>query len=140
MPAAGKIRRGRLARPQDPARFLRLPRRQAGPDAVSRSDGRWARTADILLDVTEFFEFVFDVEEAPQLLAGDEFSTGRPKRYDKSNIIVILEIGPRMVEFFDQDVDAQAVANLEVPPAFVAQFEKYFTLTGGEFFPFGPRN
>jgi len=29
---------------------------------------------------------------------------------------------------------------MEHPPAFVAQFEKYFTLTGGEFFPFGPRN
>ena len=31
---AGEICRGRLARPQDPARLLRLPRRQAGPDAV----------------------------------------------------------------------------------------------------------
>ena len=33
--AAGEICRGRLARPQDPARFLRLPRRQAGSDAVA---------------------------------------------------------------------------------------------------------
>ena len=36
VPAAGEICRGRLARPQDPARLLRLPRRQAGSDAVSR--------------------------------------------------------------------------------------------------------
>ncbi|MDA9417558.1 hypothetical protein XI07_24750 [Bradyrhizobium sp. CCBAU 11445] len=36
MPAAGEICRGRLARPQDPARLLRLPRRQAGSDALRR--------------------------------------------------------------------------------------------------------
>ncbi len=35
LPAAGEIRRGRLARPQDQARLLRLPRREAGPDALS---------------------------------------------------------------------------------------------------------
>ena len=35
LPAAGEIRRGRLARPQDPARLLRLPRREAGADALS---------------------------------------------------------------------------------------------------------
>ncbi len=34
LPAAGEIRRGRLARPQDAARLLRLPRREAGADAV----------------------------------------------------------------------------------------------------------
>ena len=34
VPAAGEIRRGRLARPQDAARFLRLPRRKAGADAL----------------------------------------------------------------------------------------------------------
>ena len=34
VPAAGEIRRGRLARPQDPARLLRLSRRQADPDAL----------------------------------------------------------------------------------------------------------
>ena len=37
VPAAGEIRRGRLARPQDPARLLRLSRREAGADA---DDGR----------------------------------------------------------------------------------------------------
>ena len=36
VPAAGEIRRGRLARPQDAARLLRLPRRKAGADALSR--------------------------------------------------------------------------------------------------------
>ena len=35
LPAAGEIRRGRLARPQDPARLLRLPRREAGPDTLA---------------------------------------------------------------------------------------------------------
>ncbi len=35
MPAAGEIRRGRLARPQDAARLLRLPRRKAGADALN---------------------------------------------------------------------------------------------------------
>ena len=34
MPAAGEICRGRLARPQDPARLLRLPRRDPGADAL----------------------------------------------------------------------------------------------------------
>ena len=34
VPAAREIRRGRLARPQDPARLLRLPRREAGSDAL----------------------------------------------------------------------------------------------------------
>src|SRR3984957_18081564 len=38
MSAAGEIRRGRLAWPQDPARLLRLSRRQAGADAVRRRD------------------------------------------------------------------------------------------------------
>jgi len=32
--AIGEVCRGRLARPQDPARLLRLSRRQAGPDTV----------------------------------------------------------------------------------------------------------
>ncbi len=36
VPAAREIRRGRLARPQDQARLLRLPRRQARPDALTR--------------------------------------------------------------------------------------------------------
>ncbi|MHC2948056.1 3-hydroxybutyryl-CoA dehydrogenase [Bradyrhizobium diazoefficiens] len=35
VPAPGEIRRGRLARPQDPARLLRLSRRQAGSDALT---------------------------------------------------------------------------------------------------------
>ena len=35
VPAAGEICRGRLARPQDPARLLRLSRRKAGADALS---------------------------------------------------------------------------------------------------------
>ena len=35
LPAAGEIRRGRLARPQDPARLLRLPRRAPGADALT---------------------------------------------------------------------------------------------------------
>ena len=35
VPAIGQIRRGRLARPQDPPRLLRLPRRKAGPDALT---------------------------------------------------------------------------------------------------------
>ncbi len=34
VPAAGEIRRSRLARSQDPARLLRLSRREAGPDAL----------------------------------------------------------------------------------------------------------
>ena len=34
LPALCEIRRGRLARPQDPARLLRLPRRSPGADAV----------------------------------------------------------------------------------------------------------
>ena len=38
--AAGEICRGRLARPQDPARLLRLSRRQAGPDAVDYAGRR----------------------------------------------------------------------------------------------------
>ena len=37
LPAAGEIRRGRLARPQDRARLLRLPRRQARPDPLIAS-------------------------------------------------------------------------------------------------------
>ena len=36
VPAAGEIRRGRLARPQDRPRLLRLQRREAGPDALRR--------------------------------------------------------------------------------------------------------
>ena len=46
VPAAGEICRGRLARPQNAARFLRLPRRKAGADALKivarmeRSDSR----------------------------------------------------------------------------------------------------
>ena len=40
LPAAGEIRRGRLARPQDPARLLRLPRRAPGADAVGRLRNR----------------------------------------------------------------------------------------------------
>ena len=36
VPAPGQIRRGRLARPQDAARFLRLPRREPGPDPLRR--------------------------------------------------------------------------------------------------------
>ena len=40
LPAAGEIRRGRLARPQDPARLLRLPRREAGPDALIQGSAR----------------------------------------------------------------------------------------------------
>src|ERR1700748_3187921 len=40
VPAAGEICRSRLAWPQDPARLLRLPRRQAGPDALSRDRSR----------------------------------------------------------------------------------------------------
>ena len=35
LPAAGEIRRGRLARPQGQARLLRLSRREAGPDPLS---------------------------------------------------------------------------------------------------------
>ena len=35
LPAAGEVRRGRLARPQDAARLLRLSRREAGADALS---------------------------------------------------------------------------------------------------------
>ena len=35
LPAPGEIRRGGLARPQDPARLLRLPRRAPGADAVA---------------------------------------------------------------------------------------------------------
>jgi 3-hydroxyacyl-CoA dehydrogenase len=35
LPAAGEIRRGRLARPQDQARLLRLSRRPAGADALA---------------------------------------------------------------------------------------------------------
>ncbi len=35
VPAVGEIRRSRLARPQDPARLLRLSRREAGSDAIS---------------------------------------------------------------------------------------------------------
>ena len=38
MPAAREIRRGRLARPQDAARLLRLSRREAGPDALTRAE------------------------------------------------------------------------------------------------------
>ena len=34
VPAAGEICRGRLARPQDAARLLRLPRREAGADQI----------------------------------------------------------------------------------------------------------
>src|SRR5208282_3395961 len=34
LPAPGEIRRSRLARPQDPARLLRLPRRAPCPDAL----------------------------------------------------------------------------------------------------------
>ena len=37
VPAAGEIRRGRLARPQDPARLLRLSRREAGADALNQA-------------------------------------------------------------------------------------------------------
>ena len=37
VPAAGEIRRGRLARPQGAARLLRLSRREAGADAVDRA-------------------------------------------------------------------------------------------------------
>ena len=40
LPAAGEIRRGRLARPQDQARLLRLSRREAGADAVGPFAGR----------------------------------------------------------------------------------------------------
>ena len=40
LPAAGEIRRGRLARPQDPARLLRLSRRKARSDAIN-----WPRLA-----------------------------------------------------------------------------------------------
>ena len=40
VPAAGEIRRGRLARPQDPARLLRLSRRETGADEVARSSPR----------------------------------------------------------------------------------------------------
>jgi 3-hydroxyacyl-CoA dehydrogenase len=35
LPAAGEICRGRLAGPQDPARLLRLPRRDPGPDTLT---------------------------------------------------------------------------------------------------------
>ena len=35
VPAAGEVRRGRLAGPQDQPRLLRLPRREAGSDALS---------------------------------------------------------------------------------------------------------
>ena len=35
VPAAGEVRRGRLARPQGQARLLRLSRRAPGPDALS---------------------------------------------------------------------------------------------------------
>ena len=45
LPAAGEIRRGRLARPQDQARLLRLPRREAGPDALTL-EARWPRLAN----------------------------------------------------------------------------------------------
>ena len=53
-PAAGEIRRGRLARAQDQARLLRLSGRSAGPDPLSRRghklpedvrDGAASRTA-----------------------------------------------------------------------------------------------
>ena len=40
LPAAGEIRRGRLARPQDAARLLRLSRREAGADAVRTASER----------------------------------------------------------------------------------------------------
>ena len=46
VPAAGEIRRGRLARPQDAARLLRLSRREAGADALSarfRASGKRVR-------------------------------------------------------------------------------------------------
>ena len=42
VPAVGEIRRGRLARPQDAARLLRLSRRKAGADQVTRSGRRIA--------------------------------------------------------------------------------------------------
>ena len=40
VPAAGEICRSRLARPQDPARLLRLSRREAGADALTQAYGR----------------------------------------------------------------------------------------------------
>ena len=50
LPAPGEIRRGRLARPQDPARLLRLPRRTPGADAVilSPREGGPSRNAGII--------------------------------------------------------------------------------------------
>src|SRR5258706_6656938 len=87
-----------------------------------------------------FFEFLFYAEEPPQLLAGNEFSPGSPKRYNKSNSVVILEIKPSMIEFFNQDFDVQVVTYLKVASAFVAQFKKYFTLASGELVLFGLRN
>ncbi len=44
VPAAGEVRRGGLARPQDAARLLRLPRREAGADTlrpISHSGAAW---------------------------------------------------------------------------------------------------
>ena len=43
VPAAGEVRRGRLARPQDQARLLRLPRRDAGPDPLTPSSRACSR-------------------------------------------------------------------------------------------------
>ena len=74
------------------------------------------------------------------MLAGNEFSPGSPKRYNKSNIVVILVIEPSVIEFFNQDFDAQVVTYLKVASAFVAQFKKYFTLASGELFLFGLLN
>ncbi len=42
VPAAGEIRRGRLARPQDAARLLRLPRREAGADQIINKVAVWS--------------------------------------------------------------------------------------------------
>ena len=49
-PLLGEIRRGRLARPQDQARLLRLPRREAGSDAVTPdalTNARYALSASV---------------------------------------------------------------------------------------------
>jgi len=100
-------------------------------------DDLYLLPSDVSLDLSEL---PANPLEPADLLAGDECPSRSLQGFDARDVVITAEIQPGEEALSDQDLDAQAVADPKVPLAFVAQFEKDFTLASGEFFRLGPRN
>src|SRR4051812_27099820 len=96
----------------------------------------WLRS-DVRLDLSEL---PANPLEPADLLAGDERPARSLQRFDARDIAIMAEVQPGQKTFRDQDLDAQAIADPEIALAFVAQFQKDFTLARRQRFAFGSRN